>query len=142
MKQKHLILRILLGSVSLTHIVIGLVGIIPPIPLALALAFYGAANLDVNPQFEHILQMYGAYMFAIGVMAAFATWNPIRNRAIIYGISILLFVRVLQRLIFSEQANEVFGISFAYYWGQTAFFLALAVVLMLLRPKENERDKD
>lgn len=141
MKQRHLLIRILLGIVSATHIVIGFVGMVPPIPIAVAMAFYGATKLDINPQFEHILQMYGAYMFAIGILAAFAAWNPLRNKAIIYGVSLLFFVRVLQRLFFFEQANEVFGISSAYYWAQTAIFLAIAVFLILFRPKAIEPDK-
>jgi hypothetical protein len=141
MKQQHLPARVLMGIVSLTHIVTGLVGIIPPIPIAIALAFYGATKLDITPQFEHILQMYGAYMFGIGILAAFATWNPLRNKAIIYGVSILLFVRVVQRLFFFQQANEAFGISAWFYWVQTAIFLAFAVLLILFRPKANELPK-
>jgi len=100
MKQRYIPAKILLGLVSVTHIVTSLAGIIPPIPIAVAMAFYGASRLDLNPQIEHILQMYGAYMFAVGIQAAFAIWNPLKNKAIIYGISILLFVRVVQRLFF------------------------------------------
>jgi hypothetical protein len=141
MKQQHLLLRILLGIASVTHIVMGIVGIIPPIPIAVDMAFYGATKLELSPQFEHILQMYGAYMFAWGIMAAFAAWNPVKNKVIIYGLSILLLVRGLQRLFFFAQANEAFGISAWYYWAQTALFLATAVIVFMLRPKDRELTK-
>ena len=141
MKQQYVPAKILMGIVSLTHIVTGLSGVLPPFPIWIAMAFYGATKLDLNPQFEHILQMYGAYMVAVGILAAFATWNPLRNKAIIYGVSILLFIRVIQRLFFFEQANEVFGISAWFYWVQTAIFLAFAVLLILFRPKASELAK-
>ena len=141
MKSQYLSIRVLLGLVSATHMVMGVVGMVPAIERAVGMAFYGATKLDMNPQFEHILQMYGAYMFAVGLLGAFAASNPLRNKAIIYGVSILLFLRVIQRLFFFEQANEVFGISFAYYWAQTAVFLACAVLLILLMPKANEPAK-
>ena len=134
MKQSYLPLKMFLGLVAVSHIVIGLIGVIPQIPVNVAVLFYGAA-LSPNPQIEHILQMFGAYMLTVGVLGAFAVRDPVRNKSIIYGVSFLLFLRVLQRVLFAGQAPAVFGISPAYYWVQTAVFLALAVCLILLRPK-------
>ena len=138
MKQRYIPVKIVLGIVSITHVVIGIVGMIPPIPIGIALAFYGATDLDISIQFKHVLQMYGAYMFTIGIMAALAAWNPLKNKAIIYGICILFFVRVLQRLFFFQEADETFGISAPYYWIQTAVFLLIALFLILFRPKGND----
>ncbi len=139
MKQPYLILRILLLGVAATHLAVGTVGMLPAIPLSVGMAFYGATKVDMNPQFQHVLQMYGAYMFAIGIMAVFAFWNPVKNKAIIYGVILLLLVRVVQRLFFFEQANAVFGISTTYYWLQTTWFVILAACLFLLRPKTSEQ---
>jgi hypothetical protein len=137
MKIPYLPLRIVLGSVVLSHTVIGLAGAIPIIPIDIATRFYGA-SLTVTPQIEHITQMFGAYMITVGLLAAFAVRDPVKNKFVIYGVSFLLFVRVIQRLFFADQAFEVFEISPALYWAQTALFLAIAVSLILLRPKESK----
>lgn len=140
MKKSYLPIRIVLGLVAVAHILIGLVGVIPMIPIKLVLMVYGAA-LQITPQLAHIIQMFGAYMLTIGVFGAFAIWDPVKNRMIIYGVSFLLFLRVLQRIVFASQAYSVFGISPAYYWGQTVCFFALALALLLLMPKAGESNK-
>lgn len=138
MRQTYLPLRIILGLVALAHILIGLGGIIPVVPTSwLANILYGA-SLTVTPQIEHIVQMWGAYMLTVGLIATFAVWQPAKNTFIIYGVSFLLFVRVIQRLFFAGQAFDVFGISPVWYWVQTVVFLAIPVALILLRPKAIE----
>lgn len=136
-KKPYIPLRIILGLVALAHIVIGISGVIPAIPLDIAIRFYGA-SLEVTPQIEHITQMFGAYMLTIGLLTAFAVWQPVKSTFVIYGVSFLLFVRVLQRLFFADQSFEVFDISPAWYWVQTAVFFAIPVSLILLRPKTSE----
>jgi len=136
--MKQTFFRIILGLVSLAHILIGLGGVIPAVPTSwLAGILYGA-SLTVTPQIEHIVQMWGAYMLTVGLIAAFAVWQPAKNTFIIYGVSFLLFVRVIQRLFFAGQASEVFGISLIWYWVQTVVFFAIPVALILLRPKAIE----
>ena len=138
MKQSHIPLRVILGLVGLAHILIGLGGVIPAVPTSwLAGILYGA-SLTVTPQIEHIVQMWGAYMLTVGILAAFAVRDPVKNTFIIYGVSFLLFVRVLQRLFFAGQAFEVFGISPVWYWAQTVIFFAIPLALILLRPKASE----
>lgn len=137
MKKRYLPVRIILGAVALGHILIGITGVIPAIPLDIAVRFYGA-SLTVTPQIEHITQMFGAYMLTVGLLAVFAVRDPVKNTFVIYGISFLLFVRVLQRLFFAGQAFEVFGISPVWYWVQTGVFLAIPLALILLRPKASE----
>lgn len=138
MKKRYLPLRIILGVVSLAHILIGLGGIIPAIPISGVVSIVYGASLTVTPQIEHIVQMFGAYMITVGLLAAFAVWKPAKNTFVIYGVSFLLLVRVLQRLSFAGQAESVFSISPVWYWVQTAVFLAIPVCLILLRPKDSE----
>jgi len=140
MKQSYLPIRIVLGMAAAAHVVIGLIGVIPAIPIRIVVMFYGA-SLEVTPQLAHIIQMFGAYMLAVGILGAFAVWNPLKNKSIIYGISFLLFLRVLQRIVFAGQAYEVFGISPIYYWVQTVLFFAIALALVLLRPKASQPAK-
>ena len=138
MNPPYLPLRIILGLVALAHILIGLGGVIPAVPVEwLASIVYGA-SLTVSPQIEHIIQMWGAYMLTVGLLAAFAVWQPAKNTFVIYGVSFLLFVRVIQRLFFADDAESVFEISLIWYWVQTAVFLAIPICLILLRPRANE----
>ena len=138
MKKRHFLLRIILGLVALAHVLIGLGGVIPAVPVEwLASILYGA-SLTVTPQIEHIVQMWGAYMLTVGVLAAFAVWQPVKNIFVIYGVSFLLFVRVLQRLFFAGQVESVFVVSPVWYWVQTVVFLAIPLALILLRPKASE----
>ena len=138
MKKPYLLLRIILGGAALANIVVGLAGIIPAIPLDIAVRYYGASLTVLTPQIEHICQMFGAFMLTVGLLTVFAIWKPVKNIFIIYGVSFLLFVRFIQRLAFAGQAEAVFGISPVWYWVQTAAFFAFGVSLILLRPKASE----
>ncbi len=139
MKQSNLALKIVLGMVALAHTLIGIMGVIPAVPLSIVLMFYGS-SLTLNPQMEHIIQMFGAYMLTVGILGAVTLRDPIKNKVVVYGISFLLFLRTLQRVIFAGQQFEVFSISPAYYWTQTTLFfvLALCLVLFTLRAEKSE----
>lgn len=132
MNKSKLALRIVLGMVAVPHTIIGILGVIPAIPISIVLKFYGSSTLTLNPQIEHIIQMFGAYMLTVGILGAFSLRYPIKNRVVVYGISFLLFLRTLQRVLFVEQQFEVFGISPAYYWTQTILFFVLALCLVIL----------
>ena len=135
MKTSYLPIRIVLGLVAIAHIIIGLIGVIPIVPREIILTFYGAA-LQITPQIEHIIQMFGAYMLTVGALGVYAFWNPAGNRGIIHCLIFLLLVRVIQRLFFFGQAEAVFDISPGYYWGQTVLFFIVAVALFWFRPSK------
>lgn len=133
---KNTIFKLVLASVALAHMIIGLVVCIPGMSVEnLAKTFY-KASVSFSPQLQHVAQMFGAYMLAVGILAIFALLNPVRNKAITNGIIILLSLRVLQRLFFAKQAWEVFQIPSGWYWFQTIFFASIAIALLLLKPKE------
>jgi len=134
MKQSYILLKIILGLVALAHIVIGIIGVIPQIPVSIAVLFYGAA-LTLNAQIEHVLQMFGAYMLTLGILAALAIRNPVQNKFIVYGVVFMLFLRTLQRILFAGQASSVFGIPLGVYWAQTVIYFAVAVSLVTLELK-------
>ena len=75
-------------------------------------------------------------MMAFGVMAAFAAFDPRRYVAVIYVIMFLFIVRTLQRLIFADDIEEHFGIALWRLIGQSIFYLALGVALVLLHPRQ------
>jgi predicted tellurium resistance membrane protein TerC len=71
----------------------------------------------------------------MGLMAAAAIRDPARNRIVIYGLAALLVMRVAQRFIYADLITSAFGISPTQLYVQSGFFLALAIALVLLRPK-------
>lgn len=96
--------------------------------------FYGA-QLALTPQLQHLVRILGAFMIAIGVLAGMALSDPERNRAIIYGLIVLLLLRVSQRLLFAQELHEHFAVSYAKLWVQSLFFIAIGAGLFLLRPR-------
>lgn len=132
-----LALRILLAVVVVGHLVLGGLALYsPPEDLANAVVelAYGA-SVTLTPQLRHVIRMLGAFMIAVGVLAGFALIDPVRNRAIIDGLVVLLLIRVGQRILLADEIEGAFGVSVSRLWGQSAFFLVLAIALFVLRPK-------
>ncbi|MBZ0088887.1 MAG: hypothetical protein K8H90_00765, partial [Thermoanaerobaculia bacterium] len=50
------------------------------------------------------------------------------------GIAVLLLLRVVQRVLFADEIQSVFGVSPTRIWVQAGLFAALAVALWFLRP--------
>ena len=140
MKPGDLTLRILLGLVALSNIAVGLLGVIPGIDVSKIATLFYSAVLMVTPQLEHVTQMFGAYMLTLGILAGLAIKDPPQNRFIIYGVVFMLFVRTIQRIFFAAEAYSVFGIPGTVYWIQTVIFFAVAIALILLRPRSHKAD--
>jgi hypothetical protein len=137
--NKALALRIVLIVVCVPHLTLGLTGYFAPVDLVTqVLKIFYNATVTLTPQLQHAARIVGAYMLAFSVLSALALWKPEQNRHIINGVIILLLLRVGQRMIFAAQIHEVFQIPYWYHWGQSAFFLAIAVALFFLRPKESK----
>ncbi|HEY5544414.1 MAG TPA: hypothetical protein VIK50_00015 [Gemmatimonadaceae bacterium] len=83
-------------------------------------------------QFAYIMKPLGAFMIALGVMAAMAARNPLGNRSIIIGFVILFTMRGLQRLLYMAEIESVFAIPSSRSLIQMAVMLALALGLFLL----------
>ncbi|MDH5373680.1 MAG: hypothetical protein OEX97_12125, partial [Acidimicrobiia bacterium] len=124
-------LRWLLGLVAVSNGLVGLLGVLPGVPISKVATAYYSASVAADPQVEHIAEMFGAYMLAIGILAGFAALNPDRYRVVTYTVTGLLFLRVVQRVVFAGEQSEVFGISGFWYWGQTILFLLVATALLV-----------
>ena len=83
-------------------------------------------------QFAYIMKPLGAFMIALGVMAAMAARDPLGNRPIIIGFAVLFTMRGLQRLLFMNEIETVFAIPSSRSMVQMVVMLSLAVALMLL----------
>ena len=83
-------------------------------------------------QFAYIMKPLGAFMIALGVMAAIADRDPLGHRSIIVGFAILFTMRGLQRLLYMNEIEGVFAILASRSLVQMVVMLALAVALMLM----------
>jgi hypothetical protein len=133
-------LKAVLVLVCAAHLILGIIGYFaPPEPVANVIASLYGATLTITPQLQHMIRILGAFMVAIGILAAFALQDPQKNRSIIYGIAVLLILRVSQRLVFAQEIHEHFQVSYGKLWIQSIFFLALAIALLWLRPRQANR---
>jgi hypothetical protein len=95
-------------------------------------SLYGA-HVDWNdPQFVYILRPLGAFMIALGIMAAIAARNPLANRSIVHGFAVLWVLRGLQRLVFQDDIETTFAIPAARSMGTMVLMFAMALALVVL----------
>jgi hypothetical protein len=137
MQKSNLPVRLVLVLVAGAHIVTGLVGVIPSVPLSIALVFYSGA-LQFSPQIAHLIHMFGVYMLTIGALCIYAIWDPVKHKSIIHGMIFLLLFRGIQRILMADQAVVVFGVLPDYYWIQTILFLLAGLALLWFLPKRAE----
>jgi hypothetical protein len=132
------LLKFLLWLASVSHFVLGLCGVTSPqLAVKAAKLFYGA-QLDATPVAAHILRILGAYMLAVGILAAVAALNPARYRPLIVVLASLLALRVLQRLVYAEEIQATFQISGSRIWIQSVYFGLYAAALLYLLPRRND----
>ncbi|MAE66301.1 MAG: hypothetical protein CMJ18_18680 [Phycisphaeraceae bacterium] len=126
-----LLLKILLWFVSVSHLGLGAAIMVSSELQRKVASIYGA-QVDWTPQFAYILRPLGAFMVALGLAGIAAALNPVRYRFVIFCFSILLLIRVAQRLLFRNEIAEVFAIDATRNLANAGFFFALAVALLAL----------
>ena len=133
------ILRIVLGIICFFHLLLGVLAFagLPGQVGSTVAAAYGASisTVDVNPQLQHVIRMLGAYMIAIGVLAALSVLDPFKNRIAIDVLILLFLERVVQRILFATEIRNAFNMTPGRLWFQTGFFLIFPIVLFILRPR-------
>jgi hypothetical protein len=92
---------------------------------------YGA-DVNWNPELEYILKPLGAFMVALAILAAGAALDPLRYRLVIYGFVALFLMRAAQRVVFAQELQDTFGITWNRNLSNVAFFVGLAAVLVIL----------
>ncbi len=97
-----------------------------------ASGLYGATVNWSDVQFVYILKPLGAFMIALGVMAAVAARDPLANRGIINGFVLLFTLRGLQRVVFMGDIQSAFAISPSRSMSTMVVMLALAGWLLIL----------
>ena len=125
------ILKICLWLACAFHLVIGLgLNLSPSFPQVMA-GYYGA-EVDFTPQLLYILKPLGAFMIAIGIMAAAAARDPLNNAMIVYALVALFTMRALQRFVFQDTIVSELSIEASRNIVNAVAFLALAVIFAAL----------
>lgn len=130
MNRYSILLRILLWIVCLSHVAIGAgLNLVPGAAETMA-DLYGA-RVEWTPELTYILKPLGAFMLALGLVAASAAMRPLQSRAVIYAFVVLFVVRALQRLLLAGEIADVFAIEAWRNYANMAFFLLLAAALVV-----------
>lgn len=97
-----------------------------------AAQLYGAEQTEWNPQFLYILRPLGVFMVALSVFAAAAALRPSQHRLTIYVFAGIFAVRAIQRVLFSDQISELYGIDSGRNIRNMVFFFFSAALLIVL----------
>lgn len=138
------LLQIILWIVCAFHLIVGF-SLNVPIGLKefVGSTLYGAQVDWSQPQFVYILKPLGAFMAALGIMAAIAAYHPLHNKAIVYGFALLFVMRGLQRIVFQQEIFDAFAIAPGQQGGTIAFmFISAALLLGLTYWAEKQRQAE
>ena len=125
------LLKVFLWFICAFHVIVGVgLNVSPAFPQAMA-DYYGA-SVDWSPAFLYIVKPIGAFMIALGVMAAAAARDPMGHGAVVYGFVVLFVIRGLQRLVFQEEIAEAVAIAANRNITNAVVFLVMAAALFLL----------
>ncbi len=125
------VLTAFLWVVAAFHLIVGL-GLNVSSDFPQLMAQYYGAQVDWTPALLYILKPVGAFMFALGVMAALAARDPLGHVSVVYGFAVLFTFRGLQRLIFQSEIESAVAIAGGRNFGNAVFFLLMAAALVLL----------
>lgn len=129
MKKKHLALRGLLLFIAAYHIAVGSLAIFSKEGVIAAAKTLADYQVDADPSFFYIIKPFGIYLIVFGISMLVAAYNPVKNRAII-SIGVLLFgLRVIQRIIYVQETQEIFNVPL---WRNAVTIGIVAVFALLL----------
>ena len=125
------VLKILLWFIAAFHLIVGMgLNVSPEFPQLMA-QYYGA-QVNWTPEFLNIVKPIGAFMFALGVMAALAARDPLSNVPVVYGFVVLFAFRGLQRLIFQSEIESAVAIASGRNFTAAIFFLLMGAALLVI----------
>lgn len=128
-------LTVLLWFVALSHLFIGLGAFLSSGFQVQMARFYGA-QVPWTDELSYLAGMAATFMVGLGVAAAAAARDPLRYRAVVAALAVVLLLRVLQRITQLGHIEQVFGIPPWRTVANAVFFGALAVALAVLLAME------
>lgn len=129
--MSYSILKGYLWFIAAFHLLVG-ISVNVSLPMTQAIARGYGATVDWTPQFVYILHPLGAFMIALGVMAAAAARDPRRYPAVIGGFVALFAIRALHRVVHADVLQSAFGIEPGRNMANMAVFAVQAVLLFVL----------
>ena len=139
----HRALQVLMGLVSLAHLVMGVGLMLLGEDMVRSLSQVYGASIEVwSPQLLYLVKPLGAFMFALGLLAAAAARDPLRYRIAVYVFALLFVIRAAQRVAHQSEITETFGLEASRNFGNAAFFVVFAVVLLVLEHKARRSATD
>lgn len=102
--------RAVLALLAAYHLGTGLLALIAPARARRLVRALYAADLRDAAQMDYVVAMIGAQAVAIGVLAAVATADPARNRAIVSGLALLQLLRAATRVARMRTLRDALGV--------------------------------
>ncbi len=125
------ILKGFLWFICAFHVIVGL-GLNLSSAFPQIMADYYGATVEWTPALLYLVKPIGAFMLALGVMAAAAARDPLNHSSIIFGFVVLFVLRGLQRFAFQDEIATAVGIESGRNVGNAVFFLLMAAALVWL----------
>ena len=139
MKWQITALKVLLVMICVVNLTLGVLAFTSkPLILKAIDTIYGVQLTEIAEHTNYIIKMLGCFLIAISVMAGLAARDPLQNKIVIYGNSIWLALRGIQRITYVERFHQDWGIPYVNLWGQVIIVFAYAIALYLLIPKKSE----
>lgn len=108
--MKLLLAQAVLALLAVYHLATGAVALVAPSRARrFARAVYGAQLADAGPM-DYLVSMIGAQAIAIGILAAAATADPARYRAVVAALALLQLLRALVRVVRAGVLRDSLGV--------------------------------
>ncbi|HEX2033583.1 MAG TPA: hypothetical protein VHS99_05310 [Chloroflexota bacterium] len=138
-KGKDRFVKAVLAWICAGHVLTGLVALVSGQKGVRAGSMLYGASFEAHPQLRYILRPLGAYILSLAFLQGMAVTDPRRYKAVIDATLAVFGMRQLQRIAFAGEVSHTFGIAPTRHWLMNAYFLTLALLLLIGRLKL-ERD--
>ena len=137
MKWQIKTLKVLLFMIFIVNLTLGVLAFTSkPLIIKAVDLIYGVELSEIAEHTQYIIKMMGCFLIAISVMAGLAARDPLQNKIVIYGNSIWLALRGIQRVMYVERFHQDWGIPYLNLWGQVIIVFTYAIALYLLIPRK------
>jgi hypothetical protein len=127
-------LRIVLGWICAGHVMTGVLLLSGRRGVRAAARLYGA-RFEPADQLVTIIRPTGAFVLGLGFLQALAVREPRRYIGVVDATLLVFVVRQIQRFLFRRDVYAAFRVTPARHWAMTAYFAALAALLLVARLK-------
>jgi hypothetical protein len=131
--KNHLLLRIVATVICLYSVGLGVCMNGPASLVGALTTSFLDYPLPKDSTLLFAARMIGVYMGFFGVTMGLVAWNPVRHRSLLTAATILLVLRVIQRLAHLDELQVAFGLSAQKNASYVATLVTFAVILLAFR---------